>query len=382
VEKLFDRKIMAVQSDWGGEYQKLNTFFRQFGIAHHVSCPHTHQQNGSAERKHRRIVEVGLSLLAHASMPLKYWDEAFLAATYLINHLPTKVLDFSSPLEHLFSEKPNYSGLRTFGCACWPNLRPFNTHKLQFCSKQCIFLGYNTMHKGFKCLDVADGRVYISRDVVFNETVFPFSKLNPNAGARLHSEILLLPSHLSVIPPGCELLNDPCTNVQTNVQSSAAENLVCIDQVGGGGDLAITSSVPSANSHGDSGLRCTPATTDPEGSLCPAPEPEEDSGTCGSSRMVTGGEADPDNARGSPRLVPGVEVDPVPSVEVDPGQLVRASPSRSPAQMPQAPVEPRHMSHDAASGGFSVHNPSATSDFQLENYVNVSSVSDSAAEPS
>jgi hypothetical protein len=78
-----------------------------------------HQQNGSAEHKHHHIVEVGLSLLAHASMPLKYWDETFLAATYLINRLPTKVLDFSTPLlERLFHEKPNYSGLRTFGCAC------------------------------------------------------------------------------------------------------------------------------------------------------------------------------------------------------------------------------------------------------------------------
>jgi hypothetical protein len=27
-------------------------------------------------------------------MPLKYWDEAFLATTHLINHLPTKVLNF------------------------------------------------------------------------------------------------------------------------------------------------------------------------------------------------------------------------------------------------------------------------------------------------
>jgi IS30 family transposase len=40
-----------------------------------------------------------MALLAHASMPHKYWDEAFLAATYLINRLPTKVLDYSSPLE-------------------------------------------------------------------------------------------------------------------------------------------------------------------------------------------------------------------------------------------------------------------------------------------
>ena len=41
------------------------------------SIVHTHQQNGSTKRKHRDIVEVGLALLAQASMPIKFWDEAF-----------------------------------------------------------------------------------------------------------------------------------------------------------------------------------------------------------------------------------------------------------------------------------------------------------------
>jgi histone deacetylase 1/2 len=72
VERQFSRKIRAVQSDWGGEYQALSSFFTRMGISHHVSCPHAHQQNGAAERKHRHIVEVGLTLLAHASMPLKF----------------------------------------------------------------------------------------------------------------------------------------------------------------------------------------------------------------------------------------------------------------------------------------------------------------------
>ena len=72
-------------------------------------------------------MEVGLALLAHASMPLKFWDEVFLAATYLINRTPSKVIQYATPLEHLFHEKPDYSSLRVFGCACWPNLRPYNT---------------------------------------------------------------------------------------------------------------------------------------------------------------------------------------------------------------------------------------------------------------
>ena len=72
VERKYTRKIIRMQTDWGGEYERLNSFFNQLGIAHRVSCPHTHQQNGRAERKHRHIVEVGLSLLAQASMPLEF----------------------------------------------------------------------------------------------------------------------------------------------------------------------------------------------------------------------------------------------------------------------------------------------------------------------
>jgi histone deacetylase 1/2 len=49
VERQFDTKVLAIQSDWGGEYEKLNPFFKTIGIEHHVSCPHAHQQNGSAK---------------------------------------------------------------------------------------------------------------------------------------------------------------------------------------------------------------------------------------------------------------------------------------------------------------------------------------------
>jgi hypothetical protein len=81
-----------------------------------------------------------------------------------------------------------------------------------------FFLGYSSMHKGFKCLDVAAGRVYISQDVVFDESVYPFSKLNPNAGVRLRSEVLLLPNHIqpnNLPTPGVELID--CSNINAPV---------------------------------------------------------------------------------------------------------------------------------------------------------------------
>jgi hypothetical protein len=126
-------------------------------------------------------------------MPLKFWDGAFTIVVYLINRTPNKVVGYETPLEYLFQTKPNYLALRVFGCAYWPNLRPYNQHKLQFRSKQCVFLWYSNQHKRFKCLDVPKGRAYISQDIVFNETIYPFAKLNPNARAQLRDELSLIP---------------------------------------------------------------------------------------------------------------------------------------------------------------------------------------------
>jgi hypothetical protein len=96
----------------------------------------------------------------------------------------------------MFPVKLDYKSLRIFGCACWPNLHPFNERKLQFRSKRCVFLGYSDKHKGFKCFNVSVGHIYISWDVVFDESVTPFSSLHPNASSHLRDEIELLPSHL------------------------------------------------------------------------------------------------------------------------------------------------------------------------------------------
>jgi hypothetical protein len=51
---------------------------------------------------------MGLALLSHAYMPLKYWDEAFLAATYLINQTLTKLLSYDTPLHKFLGAAPNY----------------------------------------------------------------------------------------------------------------------------------------------------------------------------------------------------------------------------------------------------------------------------------
>lgn len=76
VERQFSTKIKQIQTDWGGEYRSLRKFFKEIGIVHRLPCPHTHEQNGKIERRHRHIVEIGLALLAHGSVPQMFWHFA------------------------------------------------------------------------------------------------------------------------------------------------------------------------------------------------------------------------------------------------------------------------------------------------------------------
>jgi hypothetical protein len=94
--------------------------------------------------------------------------------------MPSKVIGHDTPIHKLFGTNPDYTKLCVFGCACWSNLRPYNPKKLNFRIKQCTFLGYSSAHKGYNCFDHTIGRIYISRDVVFDEHVFSFAKQRPD----------------------------------------------------------------------------------------------------------------------------------------------------------------------------------------------------------
>ena len=169
VERQLDTKLKCLQTDFVGEYRRLPSLLQEHGIAIRHPCPHTHHQQGKVERKHKSIIDMGLTLLAKASMDLKYWWEAFSTITYLLNRLPTPVLNHKSPYEQIFHQPPDYNLLRTFGCACYPYLRPYSRHMFHFRTSLCIFLGYSPYHKGYKCLH-SSGRVYIARSVTFDET--------------------------------------------------------------------------------------------------------------------------------------------------------------------------------------------------------------------
>jgi hypothetical protein len=88
-------------------------------------------------------------LLFSVNLLKNYWLYAILAGCYLINRLPSRVLDFQSPFEILYERKADISHLRVFGCIYFVHSQ--NTGKLDHHAEKYIFVGYSSMQKGYKC---------------------------------------------------------------------------------------------------------------------------------------------------------------------------------------------------------------------------------------
>lgn len=194
VEKYFQNPFISLFTDNGGEYVGLTPYLQSQGISHFTTPPHTPEQNGVAERRHRHIVETGLALLHFDNLPLSFWTHAFQTAVYLINRLPTPLLDSQSPYQLLYRKSPTYSKLKPFGCLCYPWLRPYAKSKLHPRSQKCIFLGYSTSRSAYKCYDPISHRLYHSRHVEFVETIFPHKTSTASSPIIPTADTFLSPS--------------------------------------------------------------------------------------------------------------------------------------------------------------------------------------------
>ena len=85
------------------------------------------------------------------------------------------MLDFKSPLEVLQDKIPDISHLKVFGCTCFVHLLATHRDKLDPRVIKCVFMGYSTTQKGYKCYDLVLQKLHVSRDVKFLEDTKYFS---------------------------------------------------------------------------------------------------------------------------------------------------------------------------------------------------------------
>ncbi|CAA7023525.1 unnamed protein product [Microthlaspi erraticum] len=132
------------------------------------------------ERKNRHILNVAPALLFQGNLPIKFWGEAVLTAAYLINRTPSAIHLGCSPYEMLHGHKSSYDQLRVFGSECYTHRASRDKDKFGQRSCRCVFLGYLFGKKGWKVFDIEREEFIVSRDVVFKESVFPYSVVSPS----------------------------------------------------------------------------------------------------------------------------------------------------------------------------------------------------------
>ncbi|KAL2232434.1 UNVERIFIED_CONTAM: Retrovirus-related Pol polyprotein from transposon RE1 [Sesamum indicum] len=227
VQTQFGLQVRSLRTDNGPEFlaSSCQELIKNHGIIHQKSCIYTPQQNGVVERKHKHLLQVARALMFESHLPKHFWAESILAATFIINRLPSPTLNWKSPYELLYETSPSYQPLKTFGCLFYAaNVQP---HKSKFEPRatRCVFIGYVHGQKAYKLYDIEQRSVLISRDVIFHENVFPYKN------CTMESEHCPVPLTINV---ECEPINSaplstaiPSTtsgNLSTSFPSSASDN--------------------------------------------------------------------------------------------------------------------------------------------------------------
>lgn len=103
----FGRSLHILTSDNAKEYffALFKSFILAKGTIHQFSCPHTPQQNGIAKRKHLYLLDTARTMLLQSNVLLKFWVDAILTAGYLINCMPSSVLNNQIPHSILFPDE-------------------------------------------------------------------------------------------------------------------------------------------------------------------------------------------------------------------------------------------------------------------------------------
>ena len=119
----------------------------------------------------RTLVDLVRCMLHHKGVDRTFWAEALSTAVYIRNRVTSRGLPKkTTPHHHWCDKKPDLSNVRVFGSKCWYVLPKTKVSKLDARAREGMFVGYSDQSKGYKIWDAERRKMFVSRDVKFEET--------------------------------------------------------------------------------------------------------------------------------------------------------------------------------------------------------------------
>lgn len=154
VENRTERRIKMLRTDRGGEFcpRDFVSYCEEVGIQRQYTTPYTPQQNGVVQRRNRTVAAMTRSLLKESGLPSFMWGEAARDSVYVLNHLPTRVLNGKTPYEAWSGKILDLAHIRIFGCTAYMKIPMVHVKKLDDRSKLVVYLGREPGKRKIGCM--------------------------------------------------------------------------------------------------------------------------------------------------------------------------------------------------------------------------------------
>jgi hypothetical protein len=167
-------------SDNGGEYisDATRAVFLAAGTKVTTTSPDSGNQNAVSERMNRTLLESGKAMMVQAGAPLNLWEEAVRFAAFLRNLMPHASLNMQTPASQFPLSWMKHDSVRlsvkVWGCKCFFFEKD---DKLKGTGIPAVFLGVDTIRKGWRVLLLHNMSIAVSRNVVFDESNYPLREV-------------------------------------------------------------------------------------------------------------------------------------------------------------------------------------------------------------
>nr|GEU44963.1 putative ribonuclease H-like domain-containing protein [Tanacetum cinerariifolium] len=192
------------------------------GIKREFSVPRTPQQNGTAERKNKTLIEAARTMLADSLLPILFWAEAVNTACYVQNRVLVTKPQNKTPYELLLVRTPSIGFMRPFGChvTILNTLDPFG--KFNGKADEGFLVRYSISSKAF--------RVFNSKPQIVQKTLhIIFLENKPNvavSGPTWLFDIDTLKKTMNYQPVTASNQSNPSAGVQEQVDAEKAGRIM------------------------------------------------------------------------------------------------------------------------------------------------------------